>query len=196
MTTLILASTSPRRLEILKALGWEIQVIPSSISEEGMPHEDPAEAAKILALHKAKEIASRLKEGMVLGADTLVHLEGRVFGKPRDAEEARECLRSLSGRIHRVTTGLALIDARSGREELTEETTQVQMYHLSEGDIQSYLESGEPFDKAGAYAIQGRGFIFIDKIWGCYTNVVGLPVGRLRELLQRFGMPVCDGTGR
>jgi len=196
MTHLILASASPRRLEILQALGWQTQVIPSCLREEEIPHEDPVQAAMALALHKAKEVASRLKEGMVLGADTLVHLEGRVFGKPKDPEMAREYLRFLSGKIHQVTTGLALIDARSGREELAEETTQVKMHHLSEQDIQSYLESEQPFDKAGGYAIQGEGFILIDKIWGCYTNVVGLPVGRLRELLQRFGMPVCDCTGR
>jgi len=196
MTALILASASPRRLEILQALGWRFQVLPSSLAEEEMPHPDPVEAAKILALHKAREVASQVKEGMVLGADTLVHLDGRSFGKPKDAEMARKYLRALSGRTHQVTTGLALIDSTDGREEVAEETTRVKMHHLSEEDIQSYLESGEPFDKAGAYAIQGKGFILIDKIWGCYTNVVGLPVGRLRELLQRFSKPVCEGTGR
>ncbi len=185
-TPLILASASPRRSEILRALGWQIEIVPSSLDEEEMPHPNPVEAAKLLALHKAREVASPLKEGMVLGADTLVHLDGRPFGKPKDKEMAREFLRTLSGKVHRVTTGLALIEVRSGREEVAAETTEVKMHPLSDSDIETYLESGEPFDKAGAYAIQGKGFIFIDKIWGCYTNVVGLPVGKLIELIRRF----------
>ena len=186
-TPLILASASPRRSEILRALGWQIEIVPSSLDEEEMPHPNPVEAAKLLALHKAREVASRLKEGMILGADTLVHLDGRPFGKPKDVDMAREYLRALSGKVHRVTTGLALIEVRGGREELAAETTEVKMHPLSDSDIEAYLESGEPFDKAGAYAIQGKGFILIDKIWGCYTNVVGLPVGRLQELIRRFG---------
>lgn len=183
---LILASASPRRSEILKALGWRIRVIPSGLPEEGMPHADPVKAATILALHKAREVAIRLRRGMVLGADTIVHLDGRIMGKPRDAEEAREYLRFLSGKTHQVTTGMALIDAASGREELAAETTRVRVHSLSDTDIQAYLESGESFDKAGAYAIQGKGFILIDKIWGSYTNVIGLPVGRLKQLWKRF----------
>jgi septum formation protein len=171
-------------------------VNPSSLSEEKMPHPDPVEAAKILALHKAREVASRVSEGIILGADTLVHLDGWPFGKPKDVKMAREYLQALSGKIHQVTTGLALVEAKNGREEMAEETTKVKMHDLSEEEIESYLESGEPFDKAGAYAIQGKGFILIDKIWGCYTNVVGLPVGRLRELMQRFGTPVYNCTSR
>lgn len=184
---LILASASPRRQEILRALGWRIRIIPSGLSEEEMPHQDPVQAAETLALHKAREVASRLKEGIVLGADTIVHLDGRLLGKPKDEAAAREYLCLLSGKAHFVTTGLALIDAASGREALAHETTKVRMHPLSEEEIQSYLKSGEPFDKAGAYAIQGKGFILIDKIWGCYTNVVGLPVGRLRQLCKSFG---------
>jgi len=183
---LILASVSPRRSEILQALGWRIRVIPSGVSEEEMPHADPVEAATILALHKAREVASRLRKGMVLGADTIVHLDGRIMGKPRDAGEARGYLRLLSGKTHRVTTGLALIDVATGREELAAETTRVKMHPLLDEEIQTYLESGEPFDKAGAYAIQGKGFILVDKIWGSYTNVIGLPVGRLMQLWKRF----------
>ncbi len=183
---LILASASPRRSEILRALGWRIRIIPSGLSEEEMPHTDPVEAARTLALHKAREVAGRLRKGMVLGADTIVHLEGRIMGKPRDAKEAREYLCFLSGKTHRVTTGLALIDAESDHEEMAAETTRVKMHPLSDEEIQTYLESGEPFDKAGAYAIQGKGFILIDKIWGSYTNVIGLPVGRLKQLWKRF----------
>ena len=160
--------------------------MPSGLSEEEMPHEDPVEAARILALHKAREVAGRLKKGMVLGADTIVHLDGRILGKPKDAEEVREYLRFLSGKTHRVTTGLALVDSGSGREEVVTETTRVRMHQFSEEEIEIYLASGEPFDKAGAYAIQGKGFILIDKIWGSYTNVIGLPVGRLKQLWKRF----------
>lgn len=183
---LVLASASPRRSEILRALGWHIRIMPSGLSEEEMPHEDPVEAARILALHKAREVAGRLKKGMVLGADTIVHLDGRILGKPKDAEEVREYLRLLSGKTHRVTTGLALVDAGSGREEGVTETTRVRMHQFSEEEIETYLASGEPFDKAGAYAIQGKGFILIDKIWGSYTNVIGLPAGRLKQLWKRF----------
>ncbi len=160
--------------------------MPSGLTEEEMPHLDPVETAATLALHKAREVASRLRSGMVLGADTIVHLEGRILGKPRNAREAREYLRFLSGKTHRVTTGLALIDAGSDREKTAAETTRVKMHSLSDEEIQTYLESGEPFDKAGAYAIQGKGFILIDKIWGSYTNVIGLPVGRLKQLWKGF----------
>jgi len=184
--TLILASASPRRSEILRALGWRIRIVPSGLPEEGMPEGDPVEAAMILALHKAREVAGRLHIGAVLGADTIVHLDGRIMGKPRGAGEAREYLRFLSGKTHRVTTGLALIDAASGRQEVAAETTRVRMHDLSDEEIRGYLESGEPFDKAGAYAIQGKGFILIDKIWGSYTNVIGLPVGRLKQLWEKF----------
>jgi len=194
MIPLILASASPRRMEILQALGWPFKTIPSLVSEEETPHRDPVEASQHLALKKAREVASRIQEGLVLGADTLVHLAGYVLGKPRDATMAREYLRLLSGKTHGVTTGLALVDACSGREEVTAETTWVRMHRLSSSQIESYLETDEPYDKAGAYAIQGKGFILIDRIWGCYTNVVGLPVGRLRELLARFDPAWPEGA--
>ena len=186
---IILASASPRRETLLQALWVEHRVIPSLVSEAGpLPGTTTASHAETLALRKAVEVAARVGEGLVLGADTIVECDGRPLGKPRDSNEAREFLRLLSGRSHLVVTGLALVQAGDGRTEVGHEVTEVRLRALTGEEINAYVQTGEPFDKAGGYAIQGAAGAFIEGIKGSFTNVVGLPLGRLRTLLLRFGI--------
>ena len=143
-----------------------------------------------VALDKARAVAREWTGGpaVVLGADTEVVLDGRYLGKPRDAADAARMLRALSGRTHEVVTGLALVEAPSGREETLAVTTRVTMIHAAEEEIAAYVATGEPLDKAGAYAVQGQGARLVARVDGCFTNVVGLPVETTRELLERWGL--------
>ncbi len=133
-----------------------------------------------------------MREGLVLGADTIVECDGQCLGKPRDREEARQFLRQLSGRCHLVVTGLALVEAGGGRTETGHEVTQVRVRALTREEIDAYVQTGEPLDKAGGYAIQGAAGAFVEAINGSFTNVVGLPLGRLRTLLRHFGIDPLD----
>ncbi len=151
---------------------------------EGVP---PAEAARLLALDKAGAVASLYADGLVIGADTVVVLDHQVLGKPAGPEEAVEMLTRLSGRDHEVTTGLAVVDAASGDSRSDSVTTVVSFARLSPRVISRYVATGEPLDKAGAYAIQGFGALLIEGIDGCYYNVVGLPLRRLAEMLEELG---------
>lgn len=184
---LILASASPRREALLRGVGLSFQVVPSGEREEGGLQEKPRLRAEALALRKARDVAKRVRGGLVIGADTLVEVERFILGKPKDPEEAREQLRRLSGRVHRVITGVAVVEAESGREEVASEVTLVKMRECSPQEIEAYLSTGEPFDKAGSYAIQGLGAFLVEGIQGDWSNVVGLPLGTLRQLLLRFG---------
>lgn len=187
MARLILASQSPRREALLRQVGLDFEVVPSDLEEElpaGMP---PAEVAALLALDKARAVASARTEGLVIGADTVVVVDGRILGKPAGPEEARGMLRLLSGREHQVTTGIAVVDAASGRSRSGSVTTAVRFAPLGEEIIDRYVATGEPMDKAGAYGIQGFGALLIAGIEGDYNNVVGLPLRRLAELLGEFG---------
>ena len=143
-----------------------------------------------VALDKARAVAREWTGGpaVVLGADTEVVLDGRYLGKPRDADDAARMLRALSGRTHEVVTGLALVDAPSGREETLAVTTRVTMLEASDDEIAAYVATGEPLDKAGAYAVQGLGARLVARVDGCFTNVVGLPVETTRRLLERWGL--------
>ena len=184
---LILASESPRRRELLATLGIPFEVRPSGIPEE-FPSGDPRDGVTALALAKARAVARTVEAGVVLGADTAVVLEGRVFGKPEDATDARRMLRALRGRRHEVVTGLALVEARQRREETASVVTEVRMASYDDATIEAYLATGEPFDKAGAYAVQGEGGRLVEAVEGCYTNVIGLPLTTTRRLLARWGL--------
>lgn len=190
---IILASASPRREKLLRALRVPYRIIPSLAEEGEEPLPDGTECqTKTLALRKATDVAARVGEGLVLGADTVVECDGRLLGKPRNQDEARRFLRQLSGRSHVVVTGLALVEAGGGRTETGHEVTEVRVRPLTGEEIDAYVQTGEPFDKAGGYAIQGAGGTFVEAIRGSFTNVVGLPLGRLRTLLLRFGIdPLC-----
>jgi len=183
---LILASRSPRRQELLQRAGFAFEVCPSRIEEVPRPGETAEDFACRAAQEKALDVAaSSQPDTLILGADTVVVVNGELLGKPRDAEDARRMLCLLSGATHRVITGLCLVRAPQEIRALKYETTSVTFRHLDEEEIQSYLASGEPFDKAGAYGIQGLASRFVTRVEGCYFNVVGLPVALVYEILRK-----------
>lgn len=190
---LVLASNSPRRKELLALGGWEFRVQPAEIDEQPWPSEPPRAYVLRLAEAKARVVGDRVPpEALVVAADTtVVDEEGGdlILGKPADAAEAGGMLRRLAGREHRVYTGLAVLRVRDGalRSELC--ATRVRMRPYSEAEIQAYIASGDPLDKAGGYAIQHPGFHPVESLTGCYTNVVGLPLCRLMRLLTGLGLP-------
>jgi septum formation protein len=186
-STLILASASPRRRELLTQAGYRFEVQPSSIPESRRPGEDAIRFATRLAREKAEEVFARHQPStapvMVLGADTVVVCDGEVMGKPADAADATRMLLLLSGCTHQVVTGVAVVwDV--GSAEVAAEMTQVTMRTLSREDVAGYVASGEPMDKAGGYAIQGYAGRWIPRIHGCYFNVVGLPLALVTSLLE------------
>ena len=181
---LILASSSPRRQELLRNAGYEFEVRPASIREDRAAGEEPVDFVRRLAAEKALQVAAGSPPGsLVLGADTVVVAAGEVLGKPRDAEDASRMLTSLSGRAHQVLSGVCLIEAPDRMLALKHAATEVWFRPLGPAEIQDYVASGEPLDKAGAYAIQGRASRFVTGIAGCYFNVVGLPVSLVDEML-------------
>jgi len=185
---LILASASPRRAEILRSAGIAFSVLSSAVDETPMPDEAPHEMVKRLAFAKAELVAARaVGPAIVIAADTVVGLEGEILGKPRTSEDARQMLEKLSGRTHTVLTGVALIRLPDAERREFVEATQVHFASISNDEILKYLSSGEPFDKAGAYAIQGLAGRYIPRIDGCYFNVVGLPLARLCKELAELG---------
>jgi len=185
---IILASASPRRQALLRALGVEHRAVPSRAAESGPLPAGALRLTETLAYAKAADVATRTDTGLILGADTIVECEGRLLGKPRDPDEARRLLRQLSGRAHLVVTGLAVVEAGGRRTEIGHEVTEVRMRSLADAEIEAYVRTGEPLDKAGGYAIQGGALAFVEGIRGSYTNVMGLPLGKLRGLLLRFGI--------
>ncbi len=186
---LILASGSPRRKEILEKAGFDFEIRVSDV-DEGIEFGTPADLVEKLSLIKAKDVANLVKaegkHGLVIGADTVVALDGLVYGKPKDKEEAFEMLKSLRGRAHSVFTGVSLVDAISGRRMTFHDETKVFFKNPSDEELKAYIEGGEPMDKAGAYAIQGEGAFLIERIKGDYLNVVGLPLDKLKENLSLF----------
>ncbi|MFI8713336.1 nucleoside triphosphate pyrophosphatase [Brevibacillus brevis] len=187
---LILASSSPRRRELLQTLGLSFTVITSDVDETTAEHLSASEVVEELSLRKAKEVASRLTEGVVLGSDTVVVLDDQILGKPIDEMDAYRMLSMLQGQEHTVYSGVALIDVETGRTEVSHSLTHVRIRALTEQEIKSYIATGEPMDKAGSYAIQGIGATIVEGINGDYFTVVGLPLGLMSTLLTRFGMPI------
>jgi nucleoside triphosphate pyrophosphatase len=182
---LILASNSPRRRELLQNAGFQFDVRPSGIEETRLPNESPEDFARRLARDKALDVARRSSPAsLVLGADTVVAINGEILEKPVDTADATRMLRTLSGRTHRVITGVCLVRAPEGVLAWTHETTLVTFRNLADEEIGGYVESAEPFDKAGGYAIQGLASRFVTRIEGCYFNVVGLPVPLVYEIIK------------
>ncbi len=192
-TRLILASSSPRRQELIRLLGLTVPIeIQSSDADETVPADwTPDRIVEQLALRKANAVRSlQLDESaaaVILGADTIVVQDGQVLGKPQDAADAIGMLERLQGRSHDVYSGIALVDT-NGRELARHAVTRVYMRSLDPARIERYVASGEPLDKAGAYGIQGAAAAFVERIDGCYFNVVGLPVSLAADMLQQFGM--------
>lgn len=185
---LILASVSPRRRYLLEQAGLTFSVVAPAVDEESLPLAPPDDYVRRLALAKAGEVADRHPDHWVIGADTVVSIGSDLMGKPADDARALAMLRRLSGRVHQVYTGFALVHRGLGREIVDAVRTDVTFKTLDETEIDWYIRTGEPFDKAGAYAIQGIGTFLVRSIHGSYTNVVGLPVCEVIELLIREGI--------
>jgi septum formation protein len=182
----ILASTSPRRAELLSLLPLDFLVVGSDATEVAHEHLTPHEVCQLNAHHKARAVAKKNPDALVLGADTLVFLDREIFGKPRDLADAERMLQKLQGRTHQVVTGVSLIHLRKHRERIFAVSTDVLFHPLTQAQIKNYFSKMNPLDKAGAYAIQERGELIIAEISGSFSNVVGLPVERLREELAAW----------
>ena len=201
---LVLASRSPRRAELLRLVGARFDIVPADVDERPLP-EERAEA-HVLRLAEAKaraavdalpaaSLVERDPETLVLGADTIVTLDREILGKPADRDEALRMLRALSGRVHEVWTGLFLFDPAHARGVGEAVRSIVKFARLTEAEIEQYVATSEPLDKAGAYAVQGYGAVFVEAIEGSYSNVVGLPLGHLRHLLRLARGEGPDGNG-
>ncbi|WP_312038058.1 Maf family protein [Pelotomaculum terephthalicicum] len=186
----MLASSSPRRAALLKQIGLNFRVIVCDLEEHTPPGLQPFEVVERLAARKAMFVADSLAEGIVVGADTVVVWRGQLLGKPSCAEDAVEMLKRLQGNVHEVLTGVALVDAGSGKAEVGHEQSRVMFRPLDEEEIRRYVATGEPLDKAGSYGAQGIGAVFVERIEGSYTNIVGLPLAKLSLMLKNFGCSV------
>jgi septum formation protein len=190
---LILASKSPRRAEILRAAGWTFEALAANIDETRGATETAVDYIRRLALEKAETVARRVGSGLVLGADTIVQVDGEILGQPQNAADARRMLKLLSAKWHEVLTGIALLNVADNQRLLAHQVTRVRFAEISEAEIECYISTGEPSDKAGAYAIQGRGAIFIEEVQGDYFNIVGLPI----RLVYRLLVQLCaEGNDR
>lgn len=188
MRKIILASVSPRRRKLLESLNIPFTVVPSSIEEKLNSKESPETLAKKLALAKARDVAKRHRDAIIIGADTIVVLGDYSLGKPKDKEDAKKILRLLSGKKHLVITGLAIIDQRLGKTFSKSVVSKVWFKRLTDEQIDAYIQTGESFDKAGGYGIQGEGSLLIEKIEGDYANIVGLPLEVLKKELKKLGV--------
>lgn len=189
MKKIILASASPRRSELLHQIGLKFEVVPAK-SEEKLPlHQTPSETVQALALAKATEVAQQFDDDvLVIGADTIVVLDDNILGKPLDLSDAQRMIAMLSGREHSVFTGLAVIDVANNRTIVDFSETKVFFRKLTAAEITAYINCGESLDKAGGYGIQGFGASLVERIDGCYFNVVGMPLSKLTMILQQLGV--------
>ena len=183
---LVLASGSPRRRELLARMGYSFEICTPDVDEHVTGH--ARDIVRTLAERKARAAAAHYKSGVIIASDTLVSLDGVPLGKPADAREAREMLAALSGREHEVFTGVCVLDAKTGRSEMRTVRTGVTFRDITPEEIDAYIATGEPMDKAGAYAIQGGAGAFVTKLDGSFENVMGFPVDEVREMLEAFGM--------
>jgi len=190
MKKIILASASPRRKMLLAQIGLKFEVAPGNYEEHIDPGLEPHALARKLSLEKASQVAGKHKSSIVIAADTFGVLGDRIIGKPQTAGEARQMLRALSGKAHSVITGFGIIDTETNKTLSRSVETRVHIKKLTPAEIDAYVKSGEPLDKAGGYAIQGLGAVIVEKIEGDYYNVIGLPLGALVEALKEFGIHV------
>lgn len=184
MSKIILASASPRRKELMELAGYDFEVICSDIVEVVPEKAMPQEVVMSLALQKAQAVAAEHKEAVVIGSDTVVALDGKILGKPHSEQEACEMLRSLSGRTHKVFTGVAIVCG--GKVKNFFDETDVEFYSLGDDEIKKYVATGEPTDKAGAYGIQGKGSVLVKRINGDFFSVMGLPIAKLYREMSDF----------
>lgn len=192
---LILASKSPRRYELLKQVGLDFDVIPSGIEEDYIQGESPRKHVLRLAEAKALDVGNQHPDRWVVAADTIVYVDHSILGKPKSRDEAKKMLRHLSGKEHRVLTGFSVLHLEKGRRDRGAVQTAVKVRKLTQLEMEWYVETGEPFDKAGGYAVQGIGSFMIESIKGSYTNVVGLPLCELIQMLSRLGAVTISERG-
>jgi septum formation protein len=190
MKTIILASASPRRKEILSKTGLKFRVDESDYEEDLGLDLKPDKLAVFLSREKARDVARRHTNALIISADTIVVFRNMIFGKPRSRKEAKEMLKALSGKAHKVITGYTIMDTSSGKELSDSVKSKVFFKILSNREIDAYIRSGEPMDKAGAYGVQGLGAVIVRKIEGDFFNVMGLPLNSLAESLKNFGISV------
>ena len=190
MKTIILASGSPRRKELLEKIGLKFEVEPSNYEENTNSKLRPHELAKSLSFEKARTVANKHKNALVIAADTFIVFKGKILGKPYTETEARKMLETISGKPHSVVTGFSIIDTEDKKTVSRSVETKVYIRRLTPSEIDAYVKSREPLDKAGAYAIQGLGSVIVEKIEGDYFNVIGLPLSALTESLKEFGVHV------
>lgn len=186
MNKIILASSSPRRKEILEKFNLNPTIVDSKYIEKSMPYENPIQVTMSLAFNKALSVSENYKDDIVIGADTIVVYNNTILGKPKDEEDAYRILNLLSGNTHEVITGIALIHLEKKIKVIDYEKTKVKFRKLDSQRILNYILNGEPSDKAGAYGIQGLGAILVEKIDGCYSNVVGLPLTKIDFYLNKY----------
>ena len=190
MRKIILASASPRRKEILEITGLKFTVCESSYEEDLAMSKEPRALARFLSRKKAEDVVQKYSDAVVIAADTFIVYKDKLLGKPSAPDDARRMLRMLSGKAHSVITGYTVIDSKSNKKISRSVETKVYFKKLTQDEINAYVRSGEPLDKAGAYAIQGLGAVFIEKIEGDFFNVVGLPISALAESLNKFGIKI------
>ncbi len=188
MKRFILASNSPRRIALLRSLGYNFDIIPHNIEEEEYIQNDvlPSELVQNLACIKADDVARKVNNAIIISADTVVFCNNSILGKPKDMYDAKRILLMLSGSEHDIISGVCIIDMPSKKKLLRMDRTCIKMKHITEEEIDAYIKSGEPMDKAGAYAVQGHGRKFIEKIEGSYTNAIGLPLELVKEMINYF----------
>ena len=190
MKKIILASASPRRQELLDQMGLDHKIMVSDVDESGFNDLEPSKLVEALASLKAKAVADNLseeeKDTLIIGADTIVLLEGQILGKPLNEQDAEKMLGMLSGKVHMVYTGVSIVDTMDGSQETFYQTSKIYMKQMSKEEIKEYVLTKEPLDKAGSYGIQGRGGVFVKKIEGDYFTVMGLPIARLYDALKKY----------
>ena len=194
LTELVLASQSPRRSELLRALGFDVRIVPSDVEEGPRPGLSPLDLARVHAAAKARAVADREPRALVVAADTVVDLDGEALGKPVGAADARSTLRALSGRDHRVHTAYVAHDGSTGRSLFSDVTTTVGFAVLDDATIDRYVASGDPFDKAGSYGIQGPGAALVERIDGDFYTVMGFPLGDFIRRLPDLGYRLPDAS--
>ncbi len=183
---LVLASSSPRREEILKQLKLKFTIVPSKINEEDFKDDDPISLVRKLAVEKAKSVSNLVEDALIIAADTVVVYNDQILGKPKNKSDAKRMLKMLRAEKHKVITGVAVVNSQDGEVHVEENVTDVKMIDLTEAEIDTYINTGEPMDKAGAYAIQGLGALFVEEIQGSFYSVMGLPIHQLAKLLNNF----------
>jgi septum formation protein len=190
MKKIILASSSPRRKQILEQVGLKFTVEVSDYEENPIPGMSPSKFVETLSLGKAKAVAKNHNDAIIIGADTAVFIDNKILGKPKTKEEAREMLNKLSGETHSVFTGFTVIDTKNNKIITDHIETKIKFKNLSDEEIAGYIKTGEPMDKAGAYGVQDRGALFVEYIEGDYANITGLPIVKIFEILKTLGIDI------